>query len=42
MAWLRADLRRITQLKFGLVALARLVLSWLAIHWNILDPGTRL
>jgi CubicO group peptidase (beta-lactamase class C family) len=42
IAWFRADLRRITQIKFSLVALACLVLSWLAIHWNILGPVTRL
>jgi CubicO group peptidase (beta-lactamase class C family) len=42
IAWFRADLRRITQLKFSLVGLACLVLFWLAIHWNILGPVTRL
>jgi CubicO group peptidase (beta-lactamase class C family) len=42
IAWFRSDLRRITQIKFSLVALACLVLSWLAIHWNILGPSTRL
>ena len=42
IAWIRADLRRITQIKFGLVAVACLVLSWLAIHWNIVGPATRL
>jgi CubicO group peptidase (beta-lactamase class C family) len=42
IAWFRADLRRITQIKFGLVALACLALCWLAIHWNILGPATRL
>jgi hypothetical protein len=42
IAWSRADLRRITQIKFSLVALACLVLSWLAIHWNILGPAIRL
>jgi CubicO group peptidase (beta-lactamase class C family) len=42
IAWFRADLRRITQVKFSLVALACLVLSWLALHWNILGPVTRL
>ena len=42
IAWFRPSLRRITQIKFSLVALACLVLSWLAIHWNILGPATRL
>jgi len=42
ITWFRADLRRITQIKFSLVALACLVLSWLAIHWNILGPAIRL
>ena len=42
IAWFRPTLRRITQIKFGLVALACLVLSWLAIHWNILGPASRL
>jgi len=40
--WLRPDLRRVTQVKFSLVALACLVLCWLAIHWNILGPVSRL
>jgi CubicO group peptidase (beta-lactamase class C family) len=42
IAWIRADLRRITQIKFGLVAVACLVLSGLAIHWNVFGPATRL
>jgi len=42
VVWLRPGLRRITQIKFSLVALACLVLSWLAIHWNVLGPATRL
>jgi CubicO group peptidase (beta-lactamase class C family) len=41
-AWFRPSLRRITQIKFSLVALACLVLSWLAVHWNVLGPATRL
>jgi len=40
--WFRSGLRRITQIKFSLVALACLVLAWLAIHWNVLGPATRL
>ena len=42
VVWLRPNLRRITQVKFSLVALACLALSWLAIHWNILGPASRL
>lgn len=41
-AWFRSGLRRISQIKFSLVALACLVLSWLAIHWNVLGPVSRL
>jgi hypothetical protein len=40
--WRRGDLRRITKVKFSLVALACLVLSWFAIHWNIIGPVKRL
>ena len=40
--WLRTDLRKITKVKFSLVALACLFLSWFAIHWNIIGPATRL
>jgi hypothetical protein len=40
--WRRPELRRITKLKFSLVALACLVLSWFAIHWNIIGPVTRI
>ena len=42
LAWLRADLRKITKIKFSLVALACLFLAWFAIHWNIIGPATRL
>jgi CubicO group peptidase (beta-lactamase class C family) len=38
----RTDLRKITKVKFSLVALACLFLSWFAIHWNIIGPATRL
>ena len=41
-AWRRRDLRRITRVKFSLVALACLILSWVAIHWNIIGPVKRL
>ncbi len=36
------NLRKITKVKFSLVALACLFLSWFAIHWNIIGPATRL
>ena len=39
--WFR-DVRSITKVKFTLVALACLALSWLAIHWNVLGPASRL
>jgi hypothetical protein len=42
VVWFRSGLRRITQIKFSLVASACLVLSWLAVHWNIIGPATRL
>jgi len=41
-AWKRSGLRTITRIKFSLVALACLVLSWFAIHWNIIGPVTRI
>jgi CubicO group peptidase (beta-lactamase class C family) len=40
--WWRPGLRRITRVKFSLVALATLLLGWFAIHWNLLGPATRL
>ncbi len=40
--WRRGDLRRITKVKFSLVGLACLVLSWFAVHWNIIGPVTRI
>lgn len=39
---LRYDLRPITKLKFSLVALACIVLSWFALHWHILGPVHRI
>jgi CubicO group peptidase (beta-lactamase class C family) len=38
LIWRRADLRFISQLKFSLVALACVFLSWYSIHWNLLGP----
>jgi CubicO group peptidase (beta-lactamase class C family) len=36
--WNRTDLRRITQVKFSLVAAACLFLTWYAFHWNLIGP----
>ncbi|HMD40904.1 MAG TPA: serine hydrolase domain-containing protein [Candidatus Acidoferrum sp.] len=41
LIWRRADLRFISQLKFSLVALACVFLSWYSIHWNLLGPVHR-
>ncbi len=40
--WRKADLRRITKTKFALVGLACAILSWFAIHWNLLGPAHRI
>jgi CubicO group peptidase (beta-lactamase class C family) len=40
--WWRPDLRWITKVKFTLVSLACLTLSWLAIHWHIIGPAHRI
>ena len=40
--WRRTGVRRITQVKFTLVAVACLLLSWVAIHWNLLGPVKRI
>jgi CubicO group peptidase (beta-lactamase class C family) len=40
--WSRSGLRTITRVKFSLVALACLILSWFAIHWNLIGPVTRI
>jgi len=40
--WRRGDLRKITKVKFSLVAIACLILSWFAIHWNVIGPVTRI
>jgi hypothetical protein len=38
----RTELRSITKVKYSLVALACAVLCWLAIHWNVIGPVTRI
>ncbi|MBV8632302.1 MAG: beta-lactamase family protein [Silvibacterium sp.] len=40
--WRRTELRRTTRIKFSLVALACLILSWVSIHWHIIGPVKRL
>ena len=37
-----SDLRIITKLKFSFVALACAFVSWVAIHWHIIGPTTRI
>jgi CubicO group peptidase (beta-lactamase class C family) len=39
--WFRAPLRLISRVKFSLVALTCLFLTWFAIHWNIVGPAHR-
>jgi CubicO group peptidase (beta-lactamase class C family) len=36
--WSRTGLRRITRVKYSVVAVACLILSWFAIHWHLLGP----
>jgi CubicO group peptidase (beta-lactamase class C family) len=40
--WWRGDLRWITKVKFSLVGLACVVLSWMAIHWHLIGPAHRI
>jgi CubicO group peptidase (beta-lactamase class C family) len=40
--WWRPHTRWITMLKFTLVALACLFLSWFAVHWNVIGPARRI
>ena len=39
--WGHRDLRRFSQIKFSLVALACVFLTWFAIHWNLIGPAYR-
>ncbi|HEY2459310.1 MAG TPA: serine hydrolase domain-containing protein [Candidatus Acidoferrum sp.] len=39
--WLLAGVRAISRVKFSVVALACLFLSWVAVHWNVLGPAHR-
>ncbi|HEY2545027.1 MAG TPA: serine hydrolase [Candidatus Acidoferrum sp.] len=36
--WARADVRLISRVKFSLVALACVFLTWYSIHWNLIGP----
>jgi hypothetical protein len=40
--WWHDELRWITKVKFTLAALACLILSWFAIHWNLIGPAHRI
>jgi CubicO group peptidase (beta-lactamase class C family) len=39
--WTRADVRTISRIKFSLVAVACLFLTWYSIHWNLIGPIRR-
>jgi CubicO group peptidase (beta-lactamase class C family) len=40
--WWRSELRWITKVKFSLVGLSCVILSWLAVHWHIIGPTDRI
>lgn len=40
--WWRENLRWITKVKFSLVGLACVMLSWMAIHWHLIGPAHRI
>jgi hypothetical protein len=40
--WRRSPLRWISKAKFTLVGLACLILSWIAVHWNLIGPAHRI
>jgi CubicO group peptidase (beta-lactamase class C family) len=39
--WQRSDTRFISKLKFSLVALACLFLTWFSVHWHLIGPAHR-
>jgi hypothetical protein len=39
--WRRADVRTISRVKFSLVAVACVFLTWYSIHWNLIGPVHR-
>jgi hypothetical protein len=40
--WWREGMRWITKVKFTLVGLACLFLSWFALHWHVIGPAHRI
>ena len=42
LIWRRADLRRITKVKFALVGLACAILSWCAVFYHLIGPARRI
>ncbi len=40
--WFQQPLRTITRVKFTLVGIACTLLSWIAIHWNLIGPSHRI
>jgi len=36
--WARADVRTVSRVKFSLVAVACMFLTWYSIHWNLIGP----
>jgi len=40
--WRRENLRWITKVKFSLVGLACVILSWVAFHWHLIGPSHRI
>jgi hypothetical protein len=42
LIWRRDALRSITKIKFSLVGVACLLLSWWAVHWNLIGPAHRI
>ena len=40
--WFRDNLRWISKVKFSLVGLSCLILSWFAIHWHLIGPSQRI
>jgi hypothetical protein len=40
--WWRPHTRRITKVKFTLVALACVILSWCAVHYHVIGPARRI
>jgi hypothetical protein len=36
--WRRTGMRRITKVKYSVVAIACLILCWFAVHWHLLGP----